>query len=110
MVEKVVHCNKESFDVYIGRGRGSLWSNPFKIGENGDRDEVIEKYKQWLVFGSGMPRLKRLGELEGKTLGCWCADHGGLHAGDELICHGQILLKLLEYRRKKIAQRRSRGG
>lgn len=96
---------KEPFHVYIGRGRGSVWGNPFKIGEDGEREEVIEKYKQWLVFGEGRLLLKRLGELEGKTLGCWCSDHGGLTADDELICHGQILLKLLQHRRQKIVHR-----
>lgn len=107
MPGKVVHCKKESYDVYIGRGRGSVWGNPFRIGANadGDRDEVIEKYTEWIVRGEGRPLLRRLGELEGKTLGCWCAGHGGLTADDELICHGQILLKLLEHRREKIAQR-----
>jgi hypothetical protein len=105
MTEKVVHCKKEPFDVYIGRGRGSVWGNPFKMEEYGGREEVIEKYKQWLIFGEGRPLLKRLGELEGKTLGCWCADYGGLSAGDGLICHGQILLKLLQHRREKLVPR-----
>jgi hypothetical protein len=105
VAEKVVHCKKEPFDVYIGRGRGSVWGNPFKIGEDGEREEVIEKYKQWLVFGEGRLLIKRLGELEGQTLGCWCADYGGLSAGDGLFCHGQILLKLLQHRREKLVPR-----
>lgn len=106
-MEKVVHCKKESYGVYIGRGRDSIWGNPFKIGANadGDRAEVIEAYKQWLVFGEGRSLLKRLGELEGKVLGCWCAERSGLTANDDLVCHGQILLKLLEHRRTKIAAR-----
>lgn len=105
MAEKVVHCNKEEFDVYIGRGRGSAWGNPFRIGNDGDRGEVIEMYKNWLVFGEGRSLLKRLGELEGKTLGCWCSPPGGLTAEDDLQCHGQILLKLLQHRAKKISAR-----
>lgn len=103
---KVVHCKKEAFDVYIGRGHGSVWGNPFKIGDDGDRDDVIEKYKNWLVYGEGRPLLRRLGELEGQTLGCWCASQGGVTVEDELICHGQILLKLLEHRGKKVENRR----
>lgn len=106
MAGKVVHCKKQSYDVYIGRGHGSVWGNPFRIGEDGNRDEVIEAYKGWIVHGDGRPLLKRLGELEGKVLGCWCAGHGGLTANDELLCHGQILLKLLEHRREKIDARR----
>ena len=34
---------KESNDVYIGRG--SKWGNPYVIGKDGNRDEVIEKYR-----------------------------------------------------------------
>src|SRR6478752_2841576 len=50
----VVHCKCESYDVYIGRGRcpqtGEVgrWGNPFRIGSDGDRDEVIGKYRLWL--------------------------------------------------------------
>ena len=32
-----------SAGIYIGRG--SAWGNPFVIGRDGDRAEVIEKYK-----------------------------------------------------------------
>lgn len=35
---KVVHCKKEPYDVYIGRG--SKWENPFVIGKDGDPGEV----------------------------------------------------------------------
>ena len=45
---KVVHCKREKYDVYIGRG--SKWGNPFKIGVNGSRREVIELYRDWIMF------------------------------------------------------------
>ena len=35
---KVVHINKEEYDIYIGRG--SKWGNPFVLGKDGDRTEV----------------------------------------------------------------------
>ena len=35
--------------------------------------------------------LDRLGELEGKTLGCWCKP--------DQACHGDILIELLKERR-----------
>ena len=28
---------------------GSKWANPFKIGRDGTRDEVIAKYRAWLL-------------------------------------------------------------
>lgn len=43
---KVVHCKKNSYDVYIGRP--SKWGNPFSIGRDGSREEVIEKYREWI--------------------------------------------------------------
>jgi hypothetical protein len=36
----------QNYDVYIGRG--SKWGNPFVIGKDGDRDEVIAKYREWI--------------------------------------------------------------
>lgn len=110
MAGKVVHCKKEPFDVYVGRGRDSVWGNPFQIGPDGDRAEVIRKYKEWITRGEGRPLLRRLGELEDKKLGCWCAGYGGLTAGDEpMVCHGQVLLKLVEYRSLKIEEKGSGG-
>ena len=74
---KVVHCKKESYDIYIGRP--SKWGNPYKIGKDGSREEVIEKYRRHLLLGS---LIKQIGELKDKTLGCWCKP---------LPCHGDIL-------------------
>lgn len=37
---------KSSFyDVYCGRG--SLFGNPFKIGRDGDRKQVIQKFREY---------------------------------------------------------------
>jgi hypothetical protein len=80
-VELVVHCRRNSYDTYIGRP--SKWGNPFQIGRDGDRDEVIEKYRQWLMGRADL--LEQLSELKGKVLGCWCAPRR---------CHGEILAEL----------------
>lgn len=80
---KVVHCKKEKYDVYIGRP--SKWGNPFVIGQDGGRLEVINKYRQWIL---SQPNLIRdLIELEGKILGCWCKPK---------ICHGDVLVNLVD--------------
>lgn len=78
---KVVHCKKEEYDVYIGRP--SKWGNPFTIGIDGTREEVIAKYIDWLYEQPDL--LNSLHELKGKTLGCWC---------HPLTCHGDILAEL----------------
>lgn len=80
---KVVHCKKEPFDVYIGRP--SKWGNPFQIGKDGTREQVIRKYETWLL--SQPQLLNELRELEGKVLACWCKPKA---------CHGDVLVKYAE--------------
>lgn len=80
-MSKVVHCKKDSYDVYIGRP--SKWGNPFQIGPDGTREEVIDKYRKWLESQPNL--MKDLKELKGKTLGCWCSPNP---------CHGDVLIKL----------------
>ena len=83
MAIKIVHCNKERYDIFIGRG--SKWGNPFVIGEDGNRKEVIQKYKKMLLQNKKL--LKDINELKDKTLGCWCKPKA---------CHGDILKELVE--------------
>ena len=77
--------------VYIGRANGrrgfakSFWSNPFHLGYDGTRVEVIEKYRAYLMDQPNL--LARLPELRGKVLGCFCAP---------LACHGDCLVELVE--------------
>ncbi|KAA9007297.1 DUF4326 domain-containing protein [Paenibacillus spiritus] len=81
---KVVNkYHKVPYDVYIGRG--SIWGNPFVIGKDGDRDDVIRKYAEWI---KAQPQLlNRLHELKGKTLCCFCKPKA---------CHGDILAELAD--------------
>ena len=79
---KVVHCRKKH-DVYIGRP--SKWGNPFFIGKDGSRQEVIDKYEKYILSRPDL--LADLHELRGKTLGCWCKPK---------LCHGDILAKLAD--------------
>jgi len=80
---RVVHCKREPYDVYIGRP--GPWGNPFVIGRDGGRAEVIRKYEAWLLRQPQL--LARLGDLRGKVLGCWCAP---------LPCHGDVLARLAD--------------
>lgn len=98
-MQKVVHIRRDSYDLYIGRG--SVWGNPFKIGPDGDRAEVLAKYKEYLLRGEGRHLLQRIDELEAKTLGCFCAERGGLTVHNETRCHGQLLLQLVELRQRR---------
>lgn len=91
---RIVHCKKDSYDVYIGRG--SRWGNPFRIGKDGNRSEVIMKYADWLRTQPEL--LSSVHELKDKVLGCWCAPAGGVTRHSELVCHGQILAEAVEGR------------
>jgi len=71
--------------VYIGRG--SKWGNPFIIGKDGDRAEVIVKYRAWILDIEYL--LEALPELHKRPLLCYCAP---------LPCHGNVLLELLQER------------
>jgi hypothetical protein len=77
----VVHCKRKPHDVYIGRP--SKWSNPFRIGPDGTREEVLEKFENRLRGDAEL--MAALPELKGKVLGCWCAPRD---------CHGDILARL----------------
>lgn len=85
---RVVNKYKEDYDVYIGRG--SLWGNPFKIGADGTREEVIEKFRLylWEQIKAGRISKEQLVELEGKTLGCFCTPQA---------CHGDIIVKAVNW-------------
>ena len=77
---------KQQYDVYIGRAAGSkgYFGNPFIIGRDGDRDQVIRKYKEYFlkkVEEDAVFKSKVL-ELRGKRLGCFCKP---------LACHGDVI-------------------
>lgn len=83
---RVVHCKKEPFDVYIGRP--FIWGNPFELGPDGTRAEVIEKYRTWIQTQPEL--LSQISQLRGKVLGCWCSPQP---------CHGDILVELVQQKR-----------
>jgi len=81
----VVNVRRERCDVYVGRG--SKWGNRFVIGRDGNRDEVISKYRRWLW--SNHELLSQLGELRGKRLGCFCRP---------LHCHADVLVAAVNWK------------
>jgi len=53
--------------VYIGRP--SIWGNPFVVGRDGTRADVIAKYETWLLRQSRL--MAQLDRLRGRDLVCW---------------------------------------
>jgi hypothetical protein len=104
--------------VYIGRGnkayqlKPSPLGNPFVIGKQGSREQVVELYRQWLWQQvkegmAGKPnaawdelkflqvRAKKLIErYDGDclTLTCWCKESE--------LCHGDVIIRCLEWMAK----------
>jgi len=74
--------------------RTSRWGNPFKIGEDGTREEIIQKYRDWFLTGTESRKVgryivdprslrERIRELRGFNLAC---------CPPELPCHADFLL------------------
>jgi hypothetical protein len=87
-------------NIYIGRAgvvfinnerypkQSSIFCNPYKIGKDGNREEVLEKYKNYIIkkIENDIDIKKELMKLKDKNLGCWCSPDP---------CHGNILLELI---------------
>ena len=88
---RVVHCRRESYDVYIGRP--SKWGNPYILKPSkfggvivGSREEAISEYRAFLGRHPEIAADARR-ELKGKVLGCWCAPQP---------CHGDVLAEIAD--------------
>lgn len=76
---RVVNLRKDDYDVYIGRP--SLFGNPFIVGVDGTREEVIKKYADWILTQPELLAVIKT-ELPGKRLDCFCKPKS---------CHGDII-------------------
>jgi hypothetical protein len=77
--------------IYVGRAvprlglPASPFANPYRIGPDGGRADVIERYRSWIL---GRPDLLlRLHELRGRPLACWCSPEA---------CHANVLVDLVD--------------
>lgn len=81
-------------DVYVGRphpaiakhmpGADGEWGNPFTIGKDGTRREVIDKFRAYTMSNPGFCE-KIQSSLRGKVLGCWCVPNA---------CHASVLAEI----------------
>ena len=78
--------------------RRTRWGNPFKLGADGSRDEVIARYRAdlWRRIQAGEVSLEELAELDGCWLACWC---------EPLPCHGDVLAKAADWASRVLADR-----
>lgn len=75
---KTIYLNS----IYVGRP--TVWGNPFIIGRDGTRDEVIEKFRKYAIK-KNKEDPNWIKPLINKNLVCWCAPRK---------CHAEILLEL----------------
>ena len=82
---KVLNQKKDKIPedaVYIGRP--SIFGNPYIVGVDGSRTEVIEKYRRYLALNNSL-REEVIKQLKGKDLVCWCSPKQ---------CHGDVLIDI----------------
>ena len=79
--------------IYIGRP--SRFGNPFIIGKDGNRAEVLVKYENYIRNDKHL--LEDIKLLKGRDLVCWCAPQS---------CHGDVIIQmLLEQEREELIER-----
>ena len=92
---KVAHVRKAKFDHYMGRScaefHGTPFGNPFYIGSDGDREEVLMKFIHYWYAPeqSGLRQLAFDSIGPESTLGCWC---------HPLPCHCDIIAGYLNWK------------
>lgn len=97
-ITRVRGKRRVKFDVYIGRKTrnhgDSIFRNQFTVPADGTKEEVIEKFRQWLMGEAFTDHdqirraaiLMLIPDMEGLVLGCWCKPKP---------CHGDILCALI---------------
>ncbi len=68
---------------YAYIGRPSKWGNPFRIGPDGNRAEVIRRFREyWNAPAQAPLRWAARRELTDTDLGCYCTP---------AACHGDVI-------------------
>jgi len=71
--------------TFVRIDRKTKWGNPFVLGRDGTRDQVIARFAEYIADTTGL--RSQVGELAGKTLACHCAPQA---------CHGNVLAALAD--------------
>ena len=68
--------------IFVAIDKPSDWANPFLMGQDGNRDEICDKYE--IFYGLKTSLHGKIRGLRGKVLGCHCYPQR---------CHGDFLKK-----------------
>jgi hypothetical protein len=88
--------NRSHTDLGVYVGRPSIFGNPFEIGKDGTRSEVIEKFEVYFVerlekdplFKKEFDKLVEMARNGDLMLACWCVPNNR--------CHGEVIQKYIE--------------
>lgn len=94
----VVHLHKQPYDVLVDRS--TPFGNPFTHLDTptrakfrvATRSDAIRAFEDWAFYSDDLKAIwirEHVHELQGKTLGCWCAP--------KLTCHGTTLAVMAEH-------------
>ena len=80
---RVYHIKRDTLPTQVEYvGRPAKWGNPFEIGVDGTREEVIQKYRKSLTEED---KANIRVDLRDKDLACWCSPKA---------CHADVLLEI----------------
>lgn len=86
MATVVVNMRYEKADINCDRS--SYYGNPYKIGIDGTRDDVCDKYSELFNKRLQDPTFRaKVMSLKNKRIGCWCKP---------LRCHLDIIKQFLD--------------
>ena len=103
-----IHSNLKEWveskdNLYVGRGgivfingerypkEDSPFCNPFRIGRDGTREDVLRKYREMLASNPALITAFLEAARDKKYLGCWCKPD---------TCHADILAEIMVNRGK----------
>lgn len=83
MITQIVNMHYQECDVCIAK---YPYSNPYKIGTDGTREEVVDKFRIYFFarIKDDLNFKEKVDKLDGRILGCWCKPR---------LCHGDIYVE-----------------
>ena len=98
---RIVNLKREPGAVADGAvriDRRTPWGNPFEIGRDGNRAQVIARYRAdlWRRIRAGEVALAAVAALDGRDLACHCAPKP---------CHGEVLARAAAWAAARFRER-----
>ena len=88
--------------IYIGRGKNSIFGNPFPMHGEHTREQVCVDYRKWLAnkIKTDPTFREKVKNLKGKNVACFCSNGKCSRKEGAKWCHGHILLACADHLNK----------